>query len=405
MMIRVWLVAAFVFSLFSNSLFSAEPLQPELRMLEMPAKNVAVVARVLGEKIQLIGEELVLVPADSVKAIGGILHKENGKCGGFIDVTDESMSHFEKSVAGLSKFKTDESEWEEEQEPLPPLYEIDQTIVQVVKSVIPKNIENFANAYSKTFTTRYAASEEGLEAPKWLAEVWTKMAHDANRSDILVELINPHKRYEQSSVRVTIPGTSSERAIVVIGAHLDSINQGASDFAPGVDDDASGIATMTETFRVLLAHNFRPSATVQFFGYAAEEVGLIGSRAIAESYRNYGAKVAGVMQLDMTGFPGRTNAVTFIRDHTSDELTTWTQAVFNMYVGLAFVNDRCGYACSDHASWHRYKYRSVFPHEAEFNESNNRIHTDHDLWDEHMNAEHAGLFARLAVAFTLELAK
>ncbi len=47
------------------------------------------------------------------------------------------------------------------------------------------------------------------------------------------------------------------------------------------DDDASGIASLTEVIRAAMAMGYRPARTVKFMGYAAEEVGLKGSKEIA----------------------------------------------------------------------------------------------------------------------------
>ena len=56
---------------------------------------------------------------------------------------------------------------------------------------------------------------------------------------------------------LTIQGTDLPNEVVVLGAHLDSINTsgGGSNeqVAPGADDDASGIASLTEVIRVALA--------------------------------------------------------------------------------------------------------------------------------------------------------
>src|SRR3546814_5186498 len=89
-------------------------------------------------------------------------------------------------------------------------------------------------------------------------------------------------------------------------SHLDSINAygGGSpgQAAPGADDDASGIAVLTETLRIALARGWRPQRTVKFMGYAAEEVGLRGSNAIAPSHRQAGVDVVAVLQVDMTNY-------------------------------------------------------------------------------------------------------
>ena len=88
---------------------------------------------------------------------------------------------------------------------------------------------------------------------------------------------------------LTVQGAELPDEIVVLGAHLDSINTSGggstTQRAPGADDDASGIATLTEVIRISLASGWRPKRTVKFMGYAAEEVGLRGSKAIAQSFR------------------------------------------------------------------------------------------------------------------------
>jgi leucyl aminopeptidase len=65
---------------------------------------------------------------------------------------------------------------------------------------------------------------------------------------------------------------------------------GASAKAPGADDNASGIATITETIRVLMSNGFQPKKTLKFMAYAAEEVGLLGSKEIANDFKKKGLK-------------------------------------------------------------------------------------------------------------------
>jgi hypothetical protein len=52
-----------------------------------------------------------------------------------------------------------------------------------------------------------------------------------------------------------------------------------------------------EVFRVLAKNGFRGSRSIEFHAYAAEEVGLRGSQAIASTYQKEGKVVAGMMQL------------------------------------------------------------------------------------------------------------
>ena len=109
--------------------------------------------------------------------------------------------------------------------------------------------------------------------------------------------------FVQSSIIAKIPGTNPVGSVTIIGAHMDSINLADPNGgrAPGADDDGTGTVNLIETFRVLLASNFRPTDPVEFHWYAAEEVGLLGSQAIATSYKAQGVRVKAFMELDMSG--------------------------------------------------------------------------------------------------------
>jgi len=74
-------------------------------------------------------------------------------------------------------------------------------------------------------------------------------------------------------------GTIDASKIFILGAHYDDIlNQGdAFTYAPGADDNASGIAAMIETARVFKLHNIQPAYTIRFVAFAAEELYLNGS--------------------------------------------------------------------------------------------------------------------------------
>jgi bacterial leucyl aminopeptidase len=61
-------------------------------------------------------------------------------------------------------------------------------------------------------------------------------------------------------------GTSDE--IVVLGAHLDSIN-GATGRSPGSDDNASGSSTVIEAASAIMNSSFIPKKTIEFQHYAA----------------------------------------------------------------------------------------------------------------------------------------
>jgi bacterial leucyl aminopeptidase len=250
--------------------------------------------------------------------------------------------------------------------------------------------------------SRYYRSASGAAASQWLADRWQSFT---TRTDVTIELVETG--YPQKSVILTIPGTTRADEVIVIGGHLDSISlSGYSSDAPGADDDASGIATMTEVARVLLASDYRPARTIKFMAYAAEEVGLRGSLAIAKDFKARNVNVVGALQLDMTNYQGSDKDIWLMKDFTSAAQNTFLVQLIETYVGATWGMDSCGYACSDHASWNRIGVPASMPFESRMNQRNKHIHTGRDtLETSGDNADHAAKFARLAAAYAIELGK
>jgi bacterial leucyl aminopeptidase len=175
--------------------------------------------------------------------------------------------------------------------------------------------------------------------------------------------------------------------------------------SPGADDDASGVASLSEVARVLLESGYRPKRTIEFMAYSAEEEGLLGSADIAKRYADAGRNVVGVMQLDMTNYQGGAEDIVLIGDYTSAAQNQFVANLASTYLpALNVTQSLCGYACSDHASWTANGYASSFPFEAVLGQDNPYIHTKGDtLAKSNDMASHAVKFSRLALAFLVEL--
>ncbi|WP_434631552.1 M20/M25/M40 family metallo-hydrolase [Chromobacterium sp. CV08] len=255
------------------------------------------------------------------------------------------------------------------------------------------------------YQNRFYTTRHGVDASNWIAAQWTQLA--GGRDDVAVEQF-AHAGWPQKSVILTIKGSDEAAETVVLGAHLDSSigsDTGESGRAPGADDDASGVASLTEVARVLLAENYRPRRTIQFIAYSAHEVGLRGSTDIARRYRQQRAKVVGVLQLDMTNYPGDAQDIFLIADDTSRAQNAFLAHLARTYLpSLKVGYSQCGYACSDHASWTAQGYAASFPFESRFDNRNPHIHTGHDtLANADEQARHALKFSQLALAYAVEL--
>jgi leucyl aminopeptidase len=335
---------------------------------------------------------VALDEADLV-TIAGAIHQRMQQCGGFMYHASEAEA---RSALRSQRFT-----------PPRPAYALDNgdLVAPMLAQMQEKNIEVTILALSG-FLNRYYSSQTGVDASNWLMQRWAGIA--SGREDISVHQF-AHPAYRQPSVIVTIMGNGKPAEAVVVGAHLDSIaGFGTSDksVAPGADDDASGVAGITEVLRVIVERGYKPRRTIHLIAYAAEEVGLRGSQEIARAFKQNSSKVVGVLQLDMTNYKGAANDIYLFTDYTDSEQNTFLAQLIGTYLpGLKIGYDKCGYACSDHASWSGLGYPTSMPFEATFARDNPYIHTSKDTYANSGNqAAHALKFARLAAAFVVELA-
>jgi len=260
------------------------------------------------------------------------------------------------------------------------------------------------------FRTRYYRSDTGRESQLWLfnkiTEITSKYASESLQESISISEFS--HSWPQNSIIVRINGSSAtdDRA-VIIGAHQDSTNMWPFLPAPGADDDGSGTVTILESYRALIAADFRPVRPVEFHWYSAEEGGLLGSSAIAQDYEKRSVNVYAMSQFDMTAWvkKGTKEVVGTITDFVDSGLTAFNKELITTYLDIPYAETKCGYACSDHASWGKAGYPSVFTIESTFEDSNKFIHSTKDTMDvsDEFSFTHMLEFSKLAVAFAIEL--
>jgi uncharacterized protein (TIGR01244 family) len=175
-----------------------------------------------------------------------------------------------------------------------------------------------------SFETRHTLSETESEtrgigaARRWLKREFEAIARESGRTgDEAMRVWFDTHRVEADGRRIPhdvdivnvvceIPGAMPEardRLYYVI-AHYDSRNLDVMDsegFAPGADDDASGVALCLELARVLSRQ--RLDATVVLMPVAGEEQGLYGSRLHAKALAAAGKNVAACLSSDVVGDP------------------------------------------------------------------------------------------------------
>eukprot|EP00339_Tiarina_fusa_P001781 CAMPEP_0117019190 /NCGR_PEP_ID=MMETSP0472-20121206/14767_1 /TAXON_ID=693140 ORGANISM="Tiarina fusus, Strain LIS" /NCGR_SAMPLE_ID=MMETSP0472 /ASSEMBLY_ACC=CAM_ASM_000603 /LENGTH=308 /DNA_ID=CAMNT_0004724105 /DNA_START=118 /DNA_END=1040 /DNA_ORIENTATION=- len=214
------------------------------------------------------------------------------------------------------------------------------------------------------FWNRFYTSQFGVNSAEWIYEQYqTMISNTPNDLDISVQFVN--HTWAQPSVIASIQGIGDNKdEIVIVGAHLDSVNWDAQNQdisrAPGACDNGSGTVTVMELFRVIAESGLSFNRTIEFHHYAAEEVGLLGSQDIANNYAGEEKPVAAYLNFDMDGYPGNPALFNVITDYTDSSLNEFLYQLIDTYATIEYSSSDCGYGCSDHASWDQAGYRASF---------------------------------------------
>ena len=217
------------------------------------------------------------------------------------------------------------------------------------------------------------------------------------------------KEIELRNVVATLKGTDhGDDRVLLISAHLDSRAAAGNDgevFAPGANDDGSGIAAILELVRIMSKHEF--SATIKFMAVTGEEHGLYGSTHMAKVAKEEKWNLVAMLNNDMIGNSGssgtllndnmrvrvfsegvpayETEQMARMRAYTAAEndgkarqLARYVKEVGERYVdqldvSLIFRNDRFGRG-GDHTPFCKEGFTAV--RICEFNENYDRTHKD-----------------------------
>ncbi|MFN7453044.1 MAG: M28 family peptidase [Pseudobdellovibrionaceae bacterium] len=340
----------------------------------------------------------VITPEQEQK-ISQISH-QLGKCAGFESLDDQqrTLSLFEEleELGNLVQKEKQSASLKIRAIPVQRRQDIVEQISKVDVEIL-KSWVTWLSSYDSR-DARQSDPNVHVEALKMRLENMTSVFSDFASVDIV-----GHRSTKQKSLRVRLLGKSRPQEIVVLGGHLDSVNSKDGGLAPGADDNASGSSNLIQALALVLEKG-QPDRTLEFFWYAGEEQGLLGSAEIAKAYKQDRKDVVGVLQLDMTLFPGSgAMVIGSMTDFTSAWLRDYLEELNRHYLNAKIIYDSCGYGCSDHASWFRQGFPTLMPFESNSGNMNSKIHSRKDVIDTRLNFEHSALFTKLAVAFAMDL--
>lgn len=176
-------------------------------------------------------------------------------------------------------------------------------------------------------------------------------------------------------------GTLYPDTYVVCGSHFDSFSYEAmmgGGTAPGADDNATGVASVLESARIMTQYEFEYS--IIYCAYGCEEMGLYGSEAYASRCQQQSMDIIGYFNNDMNGYLyGDQIHIDCIYPNSVEPIGTYYMNVGEVYypeLPIRHVNFNQG--DSDHTSFNNHGYMGIYPFE-DYEHYSPYIHTPNDL--------------------------
>ena len=164
----------------------------------------------------------------------------------------------------------------------------------------------------------------------------------------------------------TLAGTDSEAGYYIVCAHYDATGTRSAggwdwqrDPAPGADDNASGVALVIESAKLLAGQHFPWS--ILFIAWSGEELGLLGSQAYATLAADRNDPILGVLNFDMIGFNDLQQRLELVTNPGSHWLADQMASVAERYaieLNVDLLEDG-GARLSDHAPFWARGYDAI----------------------------------------------
>jgi hypothetical protein len=206
-----------------------------------------------------------------------------------------------------------------------PVTRLNPAIKQIVDQVSEERISATMKHLGE-YGTRYVLSEQDSETRGiGAAQRWIEAQFKSYSPKLQVSLdkftVKKNQRLAKDvdlvNVVAVLPGTTDKDRYVIIGGHYDSIAarrgpgtprtddegpRNAADVepnAPGVADDASGTAAVLELARIMSQYDYDKS--IVFIAFAAEEIGLNGSKNYADEAKAKNMVIEAMLNNDIIG--------------------------------------------------------------------------------------------------------
>lgn len=282
----------------------------------------------------------------------------------------------------------------------PSAVEENQEVRALMDAVEIENLRTTVQ-YLQDYGRRQYNTSQAYDAASWIYEQFENLGLDVE------EFPFEYKGNPSSpDIIATQWGTKYPDKYIVCGSHYDSERSGdGGQDCPGADDNATGVATVLETARILSEYSFEYS--IMYCSFSAEEIGLIGSEAYASFCAEMGYDIVGYFNNDMNGYlhEGNEIHIDLIYPESVAAIGDYYKNVATAYFPEMQVR-RIEFTKgdSDHTSFNNNGYMGIYPFEDKDNYSP-YIHTLEDVIGVSVNSfEQSERFTQMNIACLATLA-
>lgn len=247
-------------------------------------------------------------------------------------------------------------------------------INEMFEQVEVANLENYISDLT-SFINRRCDSHHIYDVKDWLVEKYTDFGYNDIRFHDF-EVIPfwdtvPLPFTSAPNILAVQIGKTKPEEIIICGAHYDSWVKVDEPYdpdtivSPGADDNASGVAGILETARILKNYEFE--RTIIYASWNAEEVGLCGSNEYAKQCEKDSIDIVAYFNLDMTGYvnPGNDIVINLLYKNCDSLLANFVKQISHTYFPDISIYQAwlSGGGDTDYSSFNRHGYQSISPSE------------------------------------------
>lgn len=189
--------------------------------------------------------------------------------------------------------------------------QIEKMVSEISKDSLESYIRKLVSFGTRNTLSTQKDPKRGIGAARnWVLSRFNEFAKaSGGRMTAIIDTVTLQKSRRVDTVTVlgnvvaTLKGTDpADDRIFLISGHLDNMRSNVMDRtgdAPGANDDASGVAAVMESARIMSRYPF--PATIIFIAVSGEEQGLLGAEFMAEKARKQNWNIEAVLNNDIMG--------------------------------------------------------------------------------------------------------